>query len=857
MISDEDILKEGRMPAAREVLLYNISLRQDDMRTQSTDLLLSKVQDDPAYQEMIERGLLTYEVYDHGRTPVAHLRVTLKGLRYCVLHAEEIEPMRTFDTRGTLRKGRAKMDGEESNPALVHSVMSFNSMPERGEIMALRQGLIDHYGDVQAERTRAKRDLQEREKERRSAPRDFTTDTGDIWTYQLVDGVSARIVGVAPSGTSLSIPADIDGAPVTTLADQALAGLRAVEEIVCPNSIVSIGEGAFRGNPRLKRLLLPQDLDQFKAGWISQCPKLEELALPGMVEEIAHDVLASDRLHTLYLGRGTHSIVPGTFRGSHLVKISIDAANPFLSTDGTAIYTKDNAELLALACPIEHLEVRPGCRRIAKRCCHGFTSLTEVMLPDSIEEIGPFAFSGTALASFEAPRSLRSVGEKAFLNCKALKHIKLNDGLRVIDDAAFQGSGLEALSIPASIEHIGTSITSGTAIVHSGPHRTLTIDARSKLHFFDGNGGLYRREEDGVHLVQLVDPEIRSYEVFDGTTVVDASAFACNERIEEVRMAPSVRVIGPSAFRSCHNLRHVELSDGIRSIGKEAFFDTSLEKFRVPAQLEELGARALVTYGAHFGGKIPSLSHVEVAPGNETFYVSCGMLCQRKGGESRVIVFTSSEEHVVFPEDVTRVEEYAFSNARGVDYLSLDPNLVSVGSKGLATRCWIRHIRIELPVPLEGRRVFDYHFPNSPESIRGIALGLGNSVSVSGLFEQLDLCLVTAHNYNAAREVSQVSPYEQARLILERLNDPVMLSASSRAALEKVLDDHVTEICVDATLHDDRLVFEQLLDRSVVNASNLDEIIERVTALRDAATSAFLLEAKRVRFSSDAFDYDL
>ena len=326
-----------------------------------------------------------------------------------------------------------------------------------------------------------------------------------------------------------------------------------------------------------------------------------------------------------------------------------------------------------------------------------------------------------------------------------------------------------------------------------------------------------------------------------------------------MRVPASVRVIGDSAFRVCRNLRHVDLPDSVQSIGEEAFLDTSLEEFRVPAALKELGARALVTYGAHFGNKMPSLARIEVAPGNETFYLSCGMLCRRTQRGSSVVVFNSSEEDVTFPDEITRVEDYAFSNARGIRRLSLNPRLSTIGAKGLATHCWIRLIHVELAEPLEGRSVFDFHFPNTPEGIRGISLGLGgaNWVNVPGLLDQLDICLTTAHNYNDSRDASQVSAYEQARLILERLNDPVMLSSSSRSALEKVLRDHVADICVDATLHDDRSVFDDLLGKGFVNAGNLDEIIDRVTALRDAATSAYLLEAKRVRFAQNAFDYDL
>lgn len=859
MVSDSDILEEGRMPEEWDVLLYNIALRQDDMRTMSTDLLLSRIEEDPAYREMVDRGLITYKVFDHGSKPIARLHVTLKGLRYCTLHAEEIEPLRAWEIDGRPRQATAAPEGLGAGG--THSqppVTNFSAAPKRGEVFVWKQQLGSNGGVLGATNKLLQRG---RKAEAASAlPRyTFASPDGAEWSYEPFGDAGLRIVGVSPAAKVLEIPGEIAGVPVVALADQALANLEVVREIVCSDGISAVGRGAFRGNSALKRLVLPASLDAFEAGWVGQCPRLEELVLPGLLEKIDRSVLVSDKLRSLRVGRATRAIAPGTFCGSQLDRVSIDSDNPFFATDGAAIYTKDGAELVALACPVECLEVKPGCKRIAKKCCHGFTGLCKVRLPESLEEIGPFAFSDTGLSHFEAPPLLKSLGEKAFLNCAALKRVNLNEGLRFIGDSAFQGSALEELSIPASIERIGASITQGTAIVHSGPRCSLTIEGQSAEQFFDGEGGLYRREEDGIHLVQLVDREIEHYAVLDGAAVIDPFAFAYNERIVSVKVPSSVRSVGSSAFRVCRNLRRIDLPDTVQSIGEEAFLDTSLEQFRVPAQLTELGRRALVTFGAHFGSKRPSLARIEVAPGNGAFYLSCGMLCRRGQDGSSVVVYAGPEGEVAFPPEITHVEDYAFSNARGIRRLALNPELSVIGAKGLATNCWIRDIRVELAEPLEGRRVFNFHFPNTPEGVRGITLGLGgaNWVNVPGIFDQLDVCLTTAHDYNDSRDASQVSAYEQARLILERLSDPVMLSEGNRAALEKVLRGHVAEICVDATLHDDRSVFDDLLDRGFVNEENLDQIIERVTALRDAATSAFLLEAKRTRFAQNAFDYDL
>lgn len=106
MATEEEIAAEGRLTPEQEVILYNIALRQDELGRQQTNVLLERVENDPVYQELFDRELLTYQLYDFGKegTPkVVNLIVTLKGTRYCIMYADEIEPNRRWDVAGRLR----------------------------------------------------------------------------------------------------------------------------------------------------------------------------------------------------------------------------------------------------------------------------------------------------------------------------------------------------------------------------------------------------------------------------------------------------------------------------------------------------------------------------------------------------------------------------------------------------------------------------------------------------------------------------------------------------------------------------------------------------------------------------------
>lgn len=105
MATEEEIREEieqlGRLSEDQELILYNITLKQDELGRQSTNMLLEKVVDDPVLQPMIDRELLTYEVFNQGSGhEIACLYVTLKGMRYCIMFADEIAPRRSLNPAG-------------------------------------------------------------------------------------------------------------------------------------------------------------------------------------------------------------------------------------------------------------------------------------------------------------------------------------------------------------------------------------------------------------------------------------------------------------------------------------------------------------------------------------------------------------------------------------------------------------------------------------------------------------------------------------------------------------------------------------------------------------------------------------
>lgn len=712
---------------------------------------------------------------------------------------------------------------------------------------------------AEAKRKEIKRKQRELEFARTSKPRTHHDEEGNAYTYVVVDERVARITASDARSTVLKVPALIEDLPVYAIGADAFSRNELIEEVICPDSIELIGSCAFRYCPNLRRIVFPAGVTEFQSSWLSHCPGVEGIVLPGGLNKIDLSVFDNPGLKELHIGPNVSEIVPGAFQNSRLQTIVIDDDNRFIATDGDAIYADGGSVIVALARPLAHYEIKPGCVAVGKKAFYGIESLCSVTLPEGIKVVGEFAFSHSGLTTFTAPKSLVNVQQKAFFYCKSLKSVELNEGLAVIGDSAFEQSSLGALHIPASIEQIGSSITAYTNIVHTGPECTIEIDEAAESLFLDGEGGLYRKRDDGVHMVQLIYREAIEYTAWSGVDIIDDYAFAFHPTIERVSLPEGLKRIGESAFRCSGSLVHVDVPDSVEYIGDEAFLDTTLEEFRVPASLEHLGKHALVTKDAHHGNRQPSLNLLEVAEGNNRFYMVSGMLCKRRGATSDVVLFSSNVPHVVVPDEVVHIDDYAFNNARGIDYLELRPGLKTIGTAGLMVWCWIEHIHVEVAEPIEGRTSFDFFFPNTSKGIHSISLGVGGAswVNVPGIMAQYDNAVASAHDFNSPRNSDSISAYEQAKKMIARLEDPILLTQTNRNLFDRVFRWNIVEICVDIARNDDRRLMERLIDFGYINEDNLEEIIAAVNKLQDAAMTGYLLEMKRLRFNRNAFDFDL
>ena len=202
----------------------------------------------------------------------------------------------------------------------------------------------------------------------------------------------------------------------------------------------------------------------------------------------------------------------------------------------------------------------------------GCRSLTSLVIPDSVTNIGDYAFSGCrSLTSLVIPDSVTSIGDYAFWNCRSLTGIVIPDSVTSIGDNAFEYCfSLSNLIIPDSV----TSIGDGAFVGCNSLSSVVISDSVTSIGF-----GAF---ENCSSLTDIVIPK--------GVTSIGDSAFGDCSSLTNIAIPDSVTSIGERAFRGCESLGSLVIPNSVTSIGDYAFKGcSSLSEIVIPSSVTSIG----------------------------------------------------------------------------------------------------------------------------------------------------------------------------------------------------------------------------------------------------------------------------
>lgn len=329
------------------------------------------------------------------------------------------------------------------------------------------------------------------------------------------------------------------------------------EKVTIKDGTVSIATGAFRNRYKMKEVVLPEGVEHIGKNAFYLCVSLEEITFPDSIRYVGADAMhATDWLDNyesgeVYIGKIFYRL-----------KYTDDAMKTVTIKDGTtliapAAFMEYNSHTLTeVVIPDTVTEIGASA---FDRC----SELTKVTMSENIVKIGADAFSGcTKLFSVEIPEGTKSIGAGAFRSCHGLKEIVIPESVTYIGRAAFFACvNLVTVKLPENMNEIIPSMfaycRSLTDVIIPQGVKTIEYNAFSGCE----------------SLTEIVLP--------NGLKRLKNGAFE-KSGLTEIMIPDKVRSIGSFAFGNCDNLKTVHIPASVNLIVTTAFSECdSLEKFIV------------------------------------------------------------------------------------------------------------------------------------------------------------------------------------------------------------------------------------------------------------------------------------
>ena len=398
---------------------------------------------------------------------------------------------------------------------------------------------------------------------------------------------------------------------VTSIGNGAFSGCSSLSNIVIPSSVTSIGSKAFDDCSSLSSIVIPDSVTSIGNGAFSGCSSLSSIVIPNSVTSIGDRAFSGcSSLSSIVIPNSVTSIGEWAFSNcSSLKYISIPKSviclngNPFVNWDGKIeclspnfiyeddiLFNKDKRKIISFRNQnIESYIIPDSVTSIGDSAFWGCSSLSDIVIPDGVTSIGECAFSDcSSLSNIVIPNSVTSIGEFTFSDCSSLSSIVIPSSMTSIGDSAFSNcSSLSNIVIPSSVTSIGDSAFWGCSSLSSIviPSSVTSI---GDFAFWGCSS-----------LSSIVFPS--------SMTSIGDSAFSNCSSLSNIVIPSSVTSIGSNAFDNCSSLSDIVIPASVTSIGDWAFWGcSSLSSIVIPESVTSIGDGAFSDCSSLFNIVIPN-----------------------------------------------------------------------------------------------------------------------------------------------------------------------------------------------------------------------------------------------------------
>ena len=320
------------------------------------------------------------------------------------------------------------------------------------------------------------------------------------------------------------------------------------------------------------------------------------------------------------------------------------------------------------------------------------SSLTSVVIPNTVTSIGNSAFSGCqGLTSITIPNSVTSIGEGAFLSCRGLTSITIPNSVITMGERAFANCySLTTVTISRSVTSIGRSSFERCTSLRTirwddSPDRLTSIGSDAfwgctSLTSITIPGSVTIIEKrafyDCSSLISIIIPD-------SITTINDYTFYNCTSLVS-VTIPRSVVTIGRSAFEGCSSITSIILPNSVKTIGQSAFEGcSSITSIMLPNSVTSIGDGAFSNCWSLSSVNIPD----SVTTINNYVFNCCSL------------------NSITIPNSVTSIGDYAFRGCRFTS-LTIPDGVTHIGYRAFFNCRFLESVSIPNSVTSMGKAVF-------------------------------------------------------------------------------------------------------------------------------------------------------
>ena len=450
------------------------------------------------------------------------------------------------------------------------------------------------------------------------------------------------------------------------------SALDSLTSIVIPNSVTSIGDGAFAGCSSLTSATIGNSVTSIGEHTFSWCSSLLSITIPNNVTSIGHWAFYNcSSLTDITISENLTHIGDGAFSGCTAIKsVTWNAKN---CKDSPSFENRSSIQSFTFGENVEYIPVY---------LCIGMGSLKSITIPNSVDSIGHSAFAG----------------------CSSLTSVTIGSRVKSIGSGAFEYSALKSVTLTAPTVEAYCNGRTNWLLGHScTAPRNIQINGKEITEFIIPNS------IDSIHdCLFIYCSSLTSVTIPNSVDNIGEYAFAYCDSLTSITIPESVMSVGASAFHACSSLKSVTWN-----VKNHTDFEWSKWPFYQESPIQSFNFGENVEHiPAYICYSMDSLKSITISEnvntiGDEAFYScsalnsvtwnakNCSDLSSRTFYYSPISSFTFGENveyipaylcynqdslrSVTIPNSVDSIGEYAFAYCDSLTSVAIGESVSKVG----------------------------------------------------------------------------------------------------------------------------------------------------------------------------------